>query len=263
MAKAAKYLLPAEPSDNKYSRGVLGCITGSSKYPGAALLTTKSALATGVGMVRFLGSRRNKNLVILNTPEVVVTGGRIDAYVLGSGVPINGAWFSHLKIRKALSNNLPTVLDAGGLRSVKLAHQLTVLTPHSGELAKLLSRHSIAVTAAEINSEPTKWAILAALKFNTTVLLKGNTTFVANSNRVLELPPAPPQLATAGTGDILAGIIGGLFAINHSAVNSTNLIELAATGALVHANAAKYALKALNNGPLDLAMLITSISKVI
>lgn len=263
LSKASKYLAPAKPDDHKYSRGVLVCITGSKEFPGAALLATKSALATGVGMVRFLGSRQNKKLVLLNTPEVVVSAGRADAYLLGSGVPADGAWLTLRKIRKALSNKVPTVLDAGALKSIQSAHQLTVLTPHVGELAKLLNRNSIQTSADLISSDPAKWAALAAIKFGVTVLLKGNTTFVANSNRVLQLPPAPAQLATAGTGDVLAGIIGGLLAINHEQINSTNLIEVAATGALIHSQAAEFALANSADSTLDIADLISSVSKVI
>lgn len=263
LANANKYLQPAKPDDHKYSRGVLTCISGSKKFPGAALLTTKSALATGVGMVRFLGSRQIKKLVLLNTPEVVISSGRVDAFLLGSGVPTKGAWLTHLRIKNALRSNLPTVLDAGGLQFVKYAHELTVLTPHAGELANLLSRNSIPVTPAEITSDPANWATIAAQKFNITVLLKGNTTFVANSNRVIQLAPAPPQLATAGTGDILAGIIGGLLAINREQIKPANLIEVAATGALVQTMAAEVAIRDSGNGPLDLANVINSISEVI
>lgn len=79
---------PAAP-DNKYSRGVLSCHTGSRKFPGAALLTTDAALATGVGMVRYSGPRSVKKLVILRNPEVVIAAGRTDAYLLGSGVSMS------------------------------------------------------------------------------------------------------------------------------------------------------------------------------
>lgn len=263
LASASKYLQRAKASDSKYSRGVLTCITGSRQFPGAALLSTKSALATGVGMVRFLGSRQNKKLVLLNTPEVVVSSGRQDACLLGSGVPTKGAWVTHLRIRNALHYNLPTVLDAGGLNYAKSAHSQTVITPHAGELSKLLSSKSISVTANEINSDPAKWATFAATKFGVTVLLKGNTTFVASSDRVIRLPTAPPQLATAGTGDVLAGIIGGLLAINHDQVTPVNLVEVAATSALIHAQAAELALQDLAKGSLDLANLINCISKVL
>ena len=234
-AKSAPYLKPAFPSDNKYTRGVVTLITGSKKYPGAALLTTQAALACGVGMVRYLGPSSVKKLVLLNTPQVVVTKGRTDAFVLGSGVPTNGAWLTERKMKSALAQKLPTVLDAGAILLAPYGHELTVITPHFGELKNLLGVKGLKVTTSEIEQDPAKWAKLTADKFNLTVLLKGNTTYVANPHRVIQLPPAPPQLATAGTGDVLAGILGALLALNKDSIEKENLPDIAATASLVHA----------------------------
>lgn len=234
-AKSAPYLKPAFPSDNKYTRGVVTFITGSKKYPGAALLTTQAALACGVGMVLYLGPRSVRKLVLLNTPQVVVTKGRTDAFVLGSGVPTNGAWLTKQKMKSALVQKLPTVLDAGAILLAPYGHELTVITPHYGELKNLLSVNGINVTTAEIEQDPAKWAKLTSDKFNLTVLLKGNTSYVANPHRVIQLPSAPPQLATAGTGDVLAGILGALLALNKDSVDKETLPNIAATASLVHA----------------------------
>jgi hydroxyethylthiazole kinase-like uncharacterized protein yjeF len=234
-AKSARHLKPAFPSDNKYTRGVVTFITGSKKYPGAALLTTQAALACGVGMVRYLGPRSVKKLVLLNTPQVVVTKGRTDAFVLGSGVPTNRAWLTEQKMKSALGEKLPTVLDAGAILLAPYGHELTVITPHYGELKNLLSVNGSTVTTSEIQQDPAKWAKLTADKFKLTVLLKGNTTYVANPQRVIKLPPAPPQLATAGTGDVLAGILGALLALNKDSVDKETLPNIAATASLVHA----------------------------
>ena len=249
-AKSAPYLKPAIPSDNKYTRGVVTFITGSRKFPGAALLNTQAALACGVGMVRYLGPKSLKKLIILSTPQIVVTEGRTDAFVLGSGVPTNGAWLTKRKMKSALAEKLPTVLDAGAIFLAPCGHELTVITPHYGELRNLLVANGVKVNVSEIEANPEQWAKLTAEKFDVTVLLKGNTTFVANPTRVIQLPPAPPQLATAGTGDVLAGILGALLAENKASMTEDNLIEIAATSVLIHSEAAK--LVVANNAEFSL-----------
>lgn len=262
-AKSAPYLKPATPTDNKFTRGVVTFISGSRKYPGAALLNSQAALACGVGMVRYLGPKSVKELILLSTPQVVVTSGRTDVFVLGSGVPSQGAWLTKQKIKSAIQQKVPTVLDAGAINFAPKSQGLTVITPHYGELSQFLNANGIKTNVAEIEAEPEKWAKLTAENFNVTVLLKGNTTYVANSSKVIQLPASPPQLATAGTGDILAGILGALIAMNKSSVTNENLIEIAATAAYVHAGSAKLALKLNNGETLDLMALIKAIPKVI
>ena len=262
-AKSAPYLKPAFPSDNKYTRGVVTLITGSKKYPGAALLTTQAALACGVGMVRYLGPRSVRKLVLLNTPQVVITKGRTDSFVLGSGVPTNGAWLIKRKMKSALAQKLPTVLDAGAILLAPYGHELTVITPHFGELKNLLGVNGINVTTSEIEQAPAKWAKLTAEKFNLTVLLKGNTTYLANPARVIQLPPAPPQLATAGSGDVLAGILGALLALNKDSNRPEQLIEICATAGLIHLASAKYSTQSGSQNLLNLNDLIGEIPKTI
>ena len=87
--------------------------------------------------------------------------------------------------------------------------------------------------------------------------LKGNKTVVANENRVIQLPSATSWLATAGTGDVLAGILGALLALNHEKVNKDNLVELGATASYIHAQSAAHSSK----GPIDAGKLIDHISK--
>ena len=96
-------------------------------------------------------------------------------------------------------------------------------------------------------------------KFKVTVLLKGNKTVVANDHRVIQLPAASSWLATAGTGDVLAGLLGALLALNHKAVTKDNLIELGATASFIHAQSAKRS----SNGPIDAQKMIDQITKVV
>lgn len=245
------YLPTPKPSDNKYRRGVLTCITGSNSYPGAALLTTDAALSTGLGMVRYLGPRMVRNAVIQNRPEIVVKAGKCDAYLIGSGIPKQISIFTRFRIFKALREHKPLVIDAEALKFIKSTGKLTVITPHIGELSKLIS-----VSAELISQNPVEYATYTAQKFNVTVLLKGHETIVANKNRVIKLPPATSWLATAGTGDVLAGILGGLVALNHQIVTDENLIEISATASLIHA-------KCAIDEPLHLNEMISRIPQVV
>src|SRR6195952_1616698 len=82
---AKKWIAVPGENDDKYSRGVLGFVTGSARYPGAAVLGVEAALHTGVGMVRYLGPGRPTRLVLQRRPEAVTAEGRVQAWVLGSG----------------------------------------------------------------------------------------------------------------------------------------------------------------------------------
>ncbi|MFM8620617.1 MAG: NAD(P)H-hydrate dehydratase [Candidatus Nanopelagicaceae bacterium] len=252
--KCAPYLSKPKPSDHKYRRGILGCVTGSKQYPGAALLTTSAALSVGIGMVRYFGPDSVKKAVLQNRPEVVIQTGNVDAYLLGSGIPAKKSLLRKITMEMANRADVPKVLDAGALYLAGTCKSPTIITPHSGELAELIK-----VPAKEIDADPIKYALEAARRFRVTVLLKGNKTVVANEHRVIQLPAAPSWLATAGTGDLLAGILGGLLALNHQITNHENLIEMGATASFLHAKAAEES----SEGPLNLANVIDCISKVV
>ena len=253
-AKTAKYLPKPKKSDHKYRRGVLGCVTGSKQYPGAALLTTSAALAVGIGMVRYFGPESIKKAVIQNRPEVVIQPGNVDAYLLGSGIPGKKSLLRKITMEMANRADLPKILDAGALYLTGTSKSPTIITPHAGELSELLN-----VPAKNIEEDPIYYALDAARRFKVTVLLKGNKTVVANETRVIQLPAATSYLATAGTGDVLAGILGALLALNHEKVNHETLIELGASASYIHAQSAVHSSK----GPIDAGKMIDHISKVI
>ena len=252
LAKSEKYLSKPRESDNKYRRGVLGCFTGDRNYPGAALMTTAAALATGVGMVRYLGSKRLRKDVIQFRPSVVGSSGPVDVLLIGSGVKSN--FLNRQKMKKLISKKVPKVLDASAIQFSKSSRSITVITPHAGELSRL-----IGVKSSDIESNPVKYAQIAAELLRTTVLLKGNQTVVANGKRIIQLPAASTWLATAGTGDVLAGILGALIAINHEIITQDSLIELSATASLLHSLAAMSA----SPGPIDIETLIKEIPIVL
>jgi len=242
-------VIPSE-LDHKYSRGTLGAITGSAQYPGAAVLTTKAAVATGLGVLRFHSSSGLAHLVLHAAPEVIVQPGKVDAWLVGSGISEKKfsdytTWLRHRWFTLMKAQSVPTVLDAGALDWAGKLSQPTLITPHAGELAKLLMKRGIKVSSEAIEADPKKWAVAAAKELKVTVLLKGSVTYVANNEILIELPKATPWLATAGSGDVLAGIIGAIVATNYIEIlnDQNNLARVAATGAFIHNSAALLASK--------------------
>jgi hydroxyethylthiazole kinase-like uncharacterized protein yjeF len=264
---AKKSIITPSDLDNKYSRGVLGVITGSAQYPGAAVLTTSAAAATGVGMIRFYSSSGLAHLVLHSTPSVVVFPGNVSAWIVGSGIDSRKyssftTWLRHRHFKSLTIQGVPTVLDAGALRFAGKLSQPTVITPHSAELARLLTSRGVSVTSEAIEGNPKKWVVTAAKTLGVTVLLKGSQTFIAHEDLLIELPVATPWLATAGTGDVLTGILGSLVATNFIEIlnNKNRLAELAATAAFIHASAAK---NASVGGPISAESIIPEIAGVI
>lgn len=264
---AAKCIVTPSDLDHKYSRGVLGIITGSAQYPGAAVLTTAAASATGLGMIRFHSSSGLAHLVLHSTPSAVVQPGKVTAWLVGSGISDKKysdftTWLRHRWFKLTSLQSVPTVLDAGALAMAGSLEQPTVITPHSGELARLLLSRGVHVTAEAIEGDPKKWVQAAADTLGTTVLLKGATTYVANDSLLIQLPTATPWLATAGSGDVLAGILGALVATNTVEIlnDYNHLASVAATAAFIHGQAAESASK---GGPINAEAIISAIPSTI
>lgn len=249
---AARWIVPPDAASDKYSRGVLGVRTGSARYPGAAVLGVEAALHTGVGMVRYLGDPEATALVLQRRPEVVTSAGRVQAWLIGSGTDAADRTPAERDaLLAALADGVPCAVDAGALDLVEQLDRDTrsrlVLTPHRGELARLLD-----VDRALIEREPVRWAEEAAHRLGTVVLLKGSVTLVAGGGETLVLAEATPWLATAGAGDALGGVLGALLATNHAVVNhaavnhavatdAAAIARIAASAAQLHADAARLA----------------------
>ena len=264
---AARCIITPSDLDHKYSRGVLGLITGSAQYPGAAVLTTSAASATGVGMLRFHSSSGLAHLVLHSTPSAVVQPGKVAAWVVGSGINAKKysditTWFRHRWFKLVRLQSVPTVLDAGALSLAGSLEQPTVITPHSGELAQLLVSRGVQVSAEAVEGDPKKWVQIAAETLGVTVLLKGATTYVANDDLLIQLPTATPWLATAGSGDVLAGIMGALVATNAIEIlnDYDHLAYVAASAAFIQNQAA---LKASAGAPINAESIVTAIPAVI
>lgn len=241
---AALWPVPG-PTDDKYRRGVLGVVAGTAAYPGAAVLAVSAAVLTGVGMVRYGGSAAVSAAVVAARPEVVPGDGRVQAWLLGPGVdPTDEEQAARVAdvLDRALRTGLPAVLDAGALAlAPRDLVPWCVLTPHAGELAMLLGQWGEDVDRAGVEAEPLRWARRAHEVTGATVLLKGSTTVVVGAGRaVYAQADAPGWLATAGSGDVLAGVLGALLAGRSGAVldDPPLAAALAAAAALVHGRAA-------------------------
>jgi len=229
---AARWPVPG-PMDDKYTQGVTGILAGSATYPGAAVLCTGAAVAATSGMVRYAGSAAGQ--VLSHWPEVIATptaesAGKVQAWVVGPGLGTDEAGAASLWF--ALGTDLPVIVDADAL-TILAAHPdamtsrsaPTVLTPHAGEFARLATSPPGADRVGATR--------LLADKLGATVLLKGNVTVIADPGGPVYLNPAGQSwAATAGSGDVLSGMIGALLAAGLPAA------EAAAAAAFVHARAA-------------------------
>jgi hydroxyethylthiazole kinase-like uncharacterized protein yjeF len=194
-------LPPLEPDAHKYSRGLVHCLAG--QMPGAIALAAKAAARSGTGYVRV-----STSLPISGLPSSIVqTGGaelqdeRIGCILVGPGL---GEVPQVLTL--ALTAPRPIVIDADAIGLVGEPERLyghdTILTPHEGEFRKLFG---------DIQGSKAERALEAARRSQSVIVYKGPDTLVASPNgRIGFAPPAPAWLATAGTGDVLAGMIAAL-----------------------------------------------------
>ncbi|MCZ2848390.1 NAD(P)H-hydrate dehydratase [Modestobacter sp. VKM Ac-2978] len=241
-ADVVPHLDAPAPDDDKYSRGVVGVLAGSATYPGAGVLCTGAAVRTRPGLVRYAGTAAEG--VRAAWPEVIVTAGRpgdagrVQAWVVGPGMGTDDDAASVLA--EVLATDLPVVVDADGLTLVAQRPELvadrtapTVLTPHDREFARLFG---------EVGSDRLAAARRGAAELGCTVLLKGDATVVADAaGTTFVNGTGTPWLATAGTGDVLAGVLGAVLATGLPAA------EAAAVAAHVHGRAGQLAAE---QGPL-------------
>lgn len=254
-------------ADGKYSRGVVGLVTGSARYPGAAVLSARAAACANVGMVRYLGPQRAQDMILAVLPEAVLGKGRVQSWVVGSGVPAEGDVASGDDMQRATITALldhyaledgdgsrneraegmpPIVVDAGALDLLP-CHVVpqVVITPHAGELAALLNRLDAdmadVVSRQWVEARPLRAALRAHELTGATVLLKGAVTIVVGADgdgntRIILSGRAPAWMATAGSGDVLAGVLGALLAQQDDMLSDDPALvpEVAAAAAYMH-----------------------------
>jgi ADP-dependent NAD(P)H-hydrate dehydratase / NAD(P)H-hydrate epimerase len=239
---------PSVTSD-KYTRGVAGLATGSRMFPGAALLSVSGALAGPVGMVRYAGVVGDD--VARSHPSVVVSRrvadtGRVQAWLCGCGLGTDER--AQDELRAVLGSSVPVVVDADGLTMLSdgvLAASLrrrdapTVVTPHDGEFAR--------VAGEQVGPDRVDAARQLAGRLGVVVLLKGDRTVVATPDGTAWVnPTGTPALATAGTGDVLAGLLVSLLAAGLPADRA------AIAASFVHGLAGRYVVIRRGDGPVSM-----------
>ena len=261
-------MLPARPRDaHKGTFGTLACVCGSLDYAGAGLLCSMSAVRAGTGLVALavprslqpLFSGRVREAITIGLPEtedgadIDPTGASealaersLDALVIGPGLRESDG-YRELLLGLLARSGPPLVIDGSALNILsrsgewwRHAERSCVLTPHPGEFARI-SGAAVSADAAERLQRATD----AALRFGQVVVLKGaGTVICAADGRRAVSPFATPALATAGSGDVLAGLIGGLLAQGVAA------FEAACLGVYMHASAGERIARTLGDAGL-------------
>ena len=246
---------------NKYTRGKLAVIAGSARYPGAAVLAARAGQRMGAGYTEVFTAKSAVDIVRLSSPSLVVrpfgdlgvaklpcaNAARPGAVCIGPGF-VPGAEKSDTLVVKVLKGaQCPVLVDGGALRNLGSAQAVvqlvrraengfaTVITPHGGEAARLaepLRLHQVA---------PEKIAAGLALALRSVVVLKGPDTYVSNGKRTEVMTQGGAALAKAGTGDVLAGMIGALLA------QGWDPFDAALSGAVLHAQAGAVAAERLTD----------------
>jgi len=251
-------LLPRPaPTAHKYTRGVVGVRSGSDQYRGAGVLSVAGAACGLAGMVRFVPapapapesgrpSATVTDLVQAAHPEVVVGPGRVQAWVVGSG----GGDSAADQLEAARSDGVPLVVDADALMALSGPVGVpAVLTPHAGELARMLG-----VEREEVERDQLSHARAAAERYDAVVLLKNRHTLTVHPDgRVRVTTVGPPWLATAGAGDVLGGLVGALLA------GGLEPFDAGSVGSWVHGAAAAMARP---DGPITAGEVARAIPEV-
>jgi hydroxyethylthiazole kinase-like uncharacterized protein yjeF len=220
------------PEGHKYSRGHVVVVSGGASHTGAARLAAMAALRAGAGLVTIASPRTAlsihaaANLAVMVRPvdgaaelEMLLSDQRFNAVAIGPGAGVGAA--TREMVMASLRDERAVVIDADGLTSFAqsdgegaealfaalAANGKAVLTPHSGEFHRLFDRF------LPVDGAKTALARAAARRSGAVVVFKGaDTVIAAPDGRAAINPNAPPWLATAGTGDVLAGLAAGLLA---------------------------------------------------
>ncbi len=283
--KAKKVLpLPRHVTSHKYKQGHLLLICGSKKYAGAALLSAYGARCSGVGMVSIAVPESLKYMVNSHIPEGLVIGceetdggaieslpsldwGKFDWVSCGMGLTRDAVSV----VEMVINSGCNILLDADGLNitaehflmdALKFREGQTVLTPHDGEFQRLFPDlinvddriEGNRLGAIALSSSSSKVA-------SVTILRKGAKSIISNQEHSYIIPETTPALARGGSGDVLSGFIAGLLA--QSSLNRASTIDIVATAAWIHQQAAILAQKEVSQMGVDGVTLSKYILKFI
>lgn len=253
-------LLPfPDPTVHKYSRGRLTLLVGSATYPGAASLAALASQRAGAGYTEVYTEGSIVHQIQSYQPSLVVrswsvwdtqtvsasTPDRPCAYLVGSGFDALDSYTSQLTRRLLRYANAPVLIDGGALNtlSAKKIRDLTarrfnkgmptIVTPHMGEAQRMAAIFGLTT------KEPDEMALQLAQAYGVVCVLKSHDTFISDGEDILAMREGTAALAKAGTGDVLAGIIGALLA------QGMDPIDACVLGTTLHARAGVFAAEEL------------------
>lgn len=258
--KKFRGFLKRDENSHKGDFGKVFVIAGSENMPGALILSLMASLRTGSGLSYFHTDEKIKYIVLNNCYEAIYEENissieKMDAVLIGPGLGVDVKNFNIIK--NALSYNKKTVIDADGLNIIsKRLHELdlrnAVLTPHEMEFSRISG-----LSLKEISKDRENVAKEFANKYNTTLLLKGHETIVTDGKRVYKNNIGGAELATAGSGDVLSGIIVSLLG------RGISLYESASFGAMIHGLAGHFAKETLGENSVLARDIVNNISRAL
>lgn len=244
--------LPTRPKNaHKGTFGKVLVVAGSENYPGAVYLVCASAYRVGAGLVtlateevvKIIVSRKLPEATFLSLDKVYEKIDEYDVLLIGPGLGQSRQTVEFTK--RILNNNLPrTVIDGDGLNILSKEREWwkrlkgeIILTPHPGEMARLTG-----VSIKKIQTDRINVAQYFAKEWGRVLVLKGANTVIASPTSQVYLSPfANPALSTAGTGDILAGVIAGMLA------QGLDCFSAASVGVYIHGLAGEILRKKIGN----------------
>lgn len=252
--KTLKHII-RKNNTSKYDYSRCLVIAGSETMKGAGILASNAAISAGAGLVYFCSTNIGSGIYseimtleisdyndnILNNQEISPIFNKCNSLIIGPGL---GKSKSVKSMINAILNKYPgkqVILDADGISALdsnkSYNHNITI-TPHLGEFSTLLNldKSKIVKILPDIVKETAK-------KMNINILLKGPTTIISDGEEVIFVTSGVPQMATAGSGDVLSGILGSQLPLNIC----DNPIQNIANAALLHIEATKYVLKTKTN----------------
>lgn len=257
---------------SKFDYGKIIIIAGSKRYPGAAALTANAAIKSGAGLVYLLSPTFHSALlpeviplalpytdegtIALKAYESIIKElDRASVLVIGPGLGENKETIELVKrIIFETEINIPTVIDADGLRVIKNNTTLRknlIITPHCGEFSRITG-----IDRKEIEFNTYNIALKYAKELNCIILIKNVPSIITDGNISYFNINGNPGMSTGGSGDVLTGIISGLLSIGLSP------IESASVGAYIHSKAGDYYAENNTQETLTATSLIESLSKV-
>ncbi|MDO4851200.1 MAG: NAD(P)H-hydrate dehydratase [Actinomycetota bacterium] len=265
-----------DEGSNKYSRGSVLVMGGSEAYPGSVMLAARGAQRAGAGYVRIAAPRsiapilqghdltvpvtacpQGSGALVVDAADEVLSMKPSSAYLLGPGLTVNPQTTAFC-VRMLAEVGAPFVVDADGLNVLAASEEaraacrartaITVLTPHEGEMARLLAGLDGAHAGMPLRTDADRVhaAQLVADGLRCICVLKGHRTFIASADSAVLCAHGTPALATAGTGDVLAGMVAAFLAQGLAPMQASSL------GVYLHACAGRLA--SAEQGPISVTV---------